>query len=120
MFVYIYRNLVTFEENSKLIILPYLYLVLLECGPQMMNVKMFFNRTIFRQFSDWIVVGLNNRIECRQQGNGDLQYVIEIPLTTEPCGTKMVKSLRKSLHLHSEPEHYHLGRIGNVRKYHQH
>uniref|UniRef100_A0A915KGQ6 Uncharacterized protein n=1 Tax=Romanomermis culicivorax TaxID=13658 RepID=A0A915KGQ6_ROMCU len=44
-----------------------------------------------KQFFDWIVVGLNNRDECRQRGNGDLQYLIDIPVNTEPCATRIIR-----------------------------
>lgn len=83
----------------------------------MMNVKLFFNRTLLPTFGDWIVVGLNNRIECRQKGNGDLQYVVDIPLVTEPCGTKMVQLdmvLHERVFHEKNCSEYFLDRIWNV------
>ncbi len=64
--------------------------VLLECGLKYMVVQLVFNGTVGAQFYDWIVVGVNNNDKCRLKGNGQTQYIIEIPVIDDPCGTKMV------------------------------
>lgn len=41
-------------------------------------------------FRDWMVVGSNQRDECRIQGNGGTTYAIAIQTVGGPCMTRMV------------------------------
>jgi hypothetical protein len=61
-----------------------------ECSNQYMIVHMKFDPSRTAAFSDWLIVGTNNHPACAHQGRGELEYVIEIPLINDPCGTRMV------------------------------
>uniref|UniRef100_A0A915L6V0 ZP domain-containing protein n=1 Tax=Romanomermis culicivorax TaxID=13658 RepID=A0A915L6V0_ROMCU len=66
----------------------------LDCGPKMMTVKLLFDREKIHQFLDWILVGNTKdgltSPECKLKGTGDLQYLIEMPVMSGPCGTKAI------------------------------
>ncbi|KRX91347.1 hypothetical protein T4E_10473 [Trichinella pseudospiralis] len=59
----------------------------LECQSRLMAIHIRFNSSITPWFTDWIVVGDSNRPECRIKGDGSLEYLIEIPLHGDQCGT---------------------------------
>jgi len=65
----------------------------LKCSSKLMTAKLTFGGQNIDRFDEWILVGptLNHvNPDCKLQGTGDLQYLIEIPVSAEPCGTKMV------------------------------
>lgn len=67
------------------------------CEQQSIKVTLTFNDHEWSEdgFMDWIVVGTNNRAECRLKGNGELKYAIELAIFNDPCQTQMVGYLSK-------------------------
>uniref|UniRef100_A0A5S6Q4M8 ZP domain-containing protein n=1 Tax=Trichuris muris TaxID=70415 RepID=A0A5S6Q4M8_TRIMR len=61
--------------------------VSLDCQQRMMAIHIRFNSSITPWFTNWIVVGDGSRPECRIKGDGSLEYLIEVPLHGNQCGT---------------------------------
>ncbi|KAL3091709.1 hypothetical protein niasHT_024291 [Heterodera trifolii] len=66
--------------------------IMAECANEQMTLHVQFNEDTLQngRFTDWIIVGMTTRPECRLKGNGELRYIVQIAVLKDPCATKLM------------------------------
>lgn len=64
-----------------------------KCGNQVISVDVAIDPDTVPggRFTDWIIVGVTGKPQCRQRGNGETHYMVEVAIFNDPCDTQMVR-----------------------------